>query len=327
MTRGGLVWVLYNGTMLERVILYWRMTRPGFLVLTLCASLLGLATAVADDARVRWPIALATVLLACLAHAAGNVWNDYCDAKNGADAANRDGLYPFTGGARLIQQGRVSVAATARWGLTLMALLAAAGLWLSAGLGTLAPNLIGLGAAGILLAWAYSAAPVALMSRGLGEAAVAVAWGLIVVGVDGVQRGHFAVASCAAAWGMGLLVANVLLINGVPDARADAQAGKRTLAVRLGVVGVARAYLALALAAYAGLALLVSIGRLHIGALAGLAALPVSLAAAQQLRRYARASERQPIPGTGGLRAPIILTIVAANLYALAAAGGLALVR
>ena len=311
--------------MLESLILYWRMTRPGFLAITLCASLLGVATAAADGARVRWPTALATVLLACLAHAAANVWNDYCDAQNGADAANCEGIHPFTGGARLIQQGRVSAAATARWGVALMALLAAAGLWLAIGLGPLAPNLIGLGAVGLLLAWAYSAPPLALMSRGLGEAGVALAWGLIVVGADTVQRGHFAAAPCAAGWSMGLLAANILLINGLPDARADAQTGKRTLAVRLGTSGVARGYLALALAAHAGLTAAVGIGWLPVGALAGLTALPVSLTAARQLWRYARTEGHQSAPETARLRAPIILTIVAANLYALAAAVGLAL--
>jgi 1,4-dihydroxy-2-naphthoate octaprenyltransferase len=61
------------------------------------------------------PRALATVLLALLAHAGANVLNDYFDARNGADAANHQGLFPFTGGSRLIQNGQVSIADTGRW--------------------------------------------------------------------------------------------------------------------------------------------------------------------------------------------------------------------
>ena len=50
------------------------------------------------------------MLLALVAHAGANVLNDYFDARNGADDANQQGLFPFTGGSRLIQNGAVSVA-------------------------------------------------------------------------------------------------------------------------------------------------------------------------------------------------------------------------
>ena len=42
--------------------------------------------------------------------------------------------------------------------------------------------------AGLLLAWAYSAPPLRLMSRGLGELTVALVWFLVVIGADLVQR-------------------------------------------------------------------------------------------------------------------------------------------
>ena len=46
----------------------------------------------------------------------------------------------------------------------------------------------GMDAIGLLLAWAYSAPPLALMCRGLGELTVSLSWGLMVLGEIG--RAH-----------------------------------------------------------------------------------------------------------------------------------------
>lgn len=83
-----------------------RMTRPGFLIITVVACLLGMAIADACGHPPHLWTALATVVLALIAHAAGNAINDVHDAQSGADAANTSGIFPFTGGSRLIQHHR-----------------------------------------------------------------------------------------------------------------------------------------------------------------------------------------------------------------------------
>jgi len=289
-----------------------RMTRPGFLLVTAAACALGLASA-SIRGDVDLPTALLTLLLALMAHAGANVLNDYHDARNGADAANEQGLFPFSGGSRLIQQGVVSEAVTGRWAAVLLLALIPAGLWLAAHSG---PGLVLIGAVGLFVAWAYSAPPLALMSRGLGELAVAGAWWLIVVGTDYVQRGAFAAAPALSGVGLALLVANILLVNGFPDAPADARVGKRTLVVRLGPRRAAQLYLGLALLAHGGLALAVDGHGLPPGALWGLLSLPAALGSALLLRRHGEQAQR--------LRPAIVLGIGAAVVHALALAAGLA---
>jgi 1,4-dihydroxy-2-naphthoate octaprenyltransferase len=156
----------------------------------------------------------------------------------------------------------------------------------------------------------------ALMSRGLGEAAVALAWWLVVLGADYTQRGHFSVITAATAVSLALLLANILLINGFPDAEPDARVGKRTLVVRLGPIPAAGFYLGLALLAHGWLATSVWLLITPRAAMWGLVSLPLSLAAAGLLWRHAAAPQR--------LRPAIALTIAAASLHGLAMAAGLA---
>ena len=293
-----------------------RMTRPGFLAITVVACLLGMALADACGHAPHAGTALATLLLAALAHAAGNVLNDVHDAQSGADAANTSGIFPFTGGARLIQQGAVSVRQTRDLARALLLVLLPAGVLLAL---QSSPAVLWIGAVGLFLGWAYSAPPLALMARGLGELAVAAAWSLVVVGADAVQRGSVFIVPVLASLSYGLLIANILLINGVPDARADASVGKATLAVRAGPQGAAVLYVLIALLSHGWLAW----GVWHFlqpeRAVWGLLSLPFSGAAALLLWRHAATPER--------LRPAIVLTIVAACVHGLGMAAGLLSMR
>ncbi|WP_310564077.1 prenyltransferase [Hydrogenophaga sp.] len=294
-------------------LLLLRMTRPAFLLLTVVACGLGTATAAACGCGLDWPLALGATVLAVLAHAAGNVLNDLHDARNGADAANGQGIFPFTGGSRLIQNGAVSEQQTADLVKALLLFLLPAGLLLAVKAGG---GVIALGAAGLLLAWAYSAPPLRLMSRGLGEPTVALVWFLVVVGADYVQRRQFFIIPASAAAGFALMVAALLLINGFPDAEADARVGKRTLVVRLGATPAALLYAGLVLSAHAWLALSVWWLIPPLPALWGLVSLPCSLAALGWLWAHRHRPEH--------LRPALALTVVATLLHGLGMAWGFA---
>jgi 1,4-dihydroxy-2-naphthoate octaprenyltransferase len=288
------------------------MTRPGFLVITAVACVLGTSVAAVSGLTLNGWAAVVTLVLAVLMHAAANVINDYHDALSGADAVNSQGLFPFTGGARLIQNGDVSVQDTYLLAKSLLLMSVPAGLVLAVCTGS---GLVWLGLAGVLLGWGYSAPPLALMSRGLGELTVALTWGLVVVGADYVQRGSFAAMPVVLAVSYALLVGNILVINGFPDAQADAQVGKRTLVVRLGARGAAWVYALWAVLAHVWLVLGVWPSIHAVSVLWGWVSLPVSLVACAWLFQYADQPAR--------LTPAIVLTIAAAVLHGLAMSVGL----
>lgn len=292
------------------------MTRPGFLLITVVGVLLGLASADACGHPPHPLTALATLLLAVMAHAAGNVLNDVHDAISGADAANTSGLFPFTGGTRLIQQGVVSLQQTRDLARAILMVLIPAGVLLAL---KTSPGVLAIGALGLGLAWAYSAPPLALMSRGLGELTVAVVWSLVVIGADAVQRGSLFIVPVFTALSFGLLAANILLINGVPDARSDALVGKRTLAVQAGPHGAALLYALIALLAHGGLAWGVWEFLQPARAIWGLTSAPLSLVAVVLLWQRALEPAR--------LRPAIVCTIAACTVHGLAMAAGLLSLR
>lgn len=263
---------------------YFAATRPAFLSVTFVGCLLGFASAASDGGKLDVTTAILTLMFALVAHAGVNVLNDYYDARNGTDDINTDRIFPFTGGSRFIQNGVLSLRATGIFGYVLLSSVIPAGLWLAA---HSAPGLLLIGVFGLLAGWAYSAPPLQLASRGLGELAVAAGWLLIVVGSDFVLRREFDFTPVAAGLGFALLNANLLYINQFPDIRADAHAGKRTLVVRLGSRRARWGYALLAGAAYGWVALGIAAGWLP--PVAGLALLPglLSVIAAKQLWMYA----------------------------------------
>lgn len=288
-------------------------TRPAFLSVTFVGCLLGLASAAWSGITLAPLTATVTMLFALLAHAGANVVNDYYDALSGCDAANTERQFPFTGGSRVIQNGLFSLQEAKRYGYALLAIVIPAGLWLTLVSET---ALIGIGLAGLIIGWAYSAPPLKLQSRGLGEFGITAAWLLIVVGSDFVQRHALAFAPVAAGLGFALLVANVLFINQFPDIKADAQVGKRTVVVRLGPARARAGYVLIALLCYGWIGAMILIGQLPVVALISLLPAIASFKAAQNLAQHAAQPERL-VPG-------IKLTILAASLHGLLLAVALA---
>jgi 1,4-dihydroxy-2-naphthoate octaprenyltransferase len=293
---------------------YLLATRPAFLTITLVGVLLGFASAWHAGAGFDVPVAGMTLLLAVLAHAGVNVLNDYYDHLNGSDAANCDRLFPYTGGSRFIQNGVLTPRQTLLFGLLLFLAVIVGGLWL---IGQAGFGLFWIGLAGLWIGWAYSAPPLRLNSRGLGEFCVAAGFLLVVIGADFVQRAGIGAMAAWVGLPYALLVTNILYINQFPDRAADLAAGKRHWVTRLAPAPAARVYALILLGQLGWLLALVGMGTLPAWSLIALPASLPALIAARDLHRFAREPAR--------LAPAIRATIAAAHLLAVLLVLGLVL--
>lgn len=266
------------------ISLYFFATRPAFLSATLMAFMLGLAGAAYSGVAIQPLTALMTALLALLVHAGVNVLNDYFDALSGTDTGNVERLYPFTGGSRFIQNGVLTLAQTMYFGYILLAVAMFGGLWL---VFQVSNGLLLLGAFGMLIGWAYSASPLRLNSRGLGELCVLLGFLGVVVGADFVQRRTFSFVPFIVGMPYALLVTNLLYINQFPDRKADAEAGKHHLVVRLPLDSAVWLYLLLAVLALLWIAAMIGIGYLPDITLLSALPLLLSVRAFWLLRQFA----------------------------------------
>ncbi len=183
-------------------------------------------------------------------HIATNVANDYFDFKSGNDAANLSGTSPFSGGSRMILDGQVSPRKAIGVSLVFAALGSAIGLFLNF---TTPGNWILLfGIAGFILIYSYNGFPLRLVNKGLGEIAIFLAWGpLVVLGAFYVQ------AQALTSWWpfivsipSGILTTLVLLINEFADQDADATTGRKTWVILFGNRAALVIYLFLAFACF-----------------------------------------------------------------------------
>lgn len=204
--------------------------------------------------------------------------------KTGSDAQNTGRIYPFTGGSRFIQNGVLTEIQMRNFGFSLLASVALAGMWLMAQSNA---QLLFLGLTGLLIGWAYSAPPLRLNSRGLGELCVVAGFLLITVGADFVQRKGFSAGPAVAGLSYALLVANLLYISQFPDRSADIAAGKLHWVARLEVRQARWGYVLIAGAAYGWLLFNVWLGGLPVAAMLSMLAVPLSVKAARRLFRDA----------------------------------------
>jgi 1,4-dihydroxy-2-naphthoate octaprenyltransferase len=214
--------------------------------------------------------------------------NDYFDLD--ADRANSTPTR-WSGGSRVLLSGAVAprVALAASAGLGSAALIAACMLAARPD----SPRLVlPLALLIIVLSWFYSAPPLRLLSRGLGEATTAFVVTLLtpLFGFY-VQSGSFRPLLFLACLPLSFLQFSMLLTIELPDAAGDATQGKRTLVVRRGAAWAARCSAAILALTFVSLPILFMVGLPPRIAL--FAALPAPLGLWQALR-LSRGAYRDP---------------------------------
>lgn len=221
--------------------LRWRFflaTRVPFLTATFVPVFLGALVARSHGYSAWWLVMLALVGASCI-HLGLNVANDVFDTASGADAANVTPT-PFSGGSRVIQYGLVSMGQMRRLAVAFFVAGSAIGVYLAA---TRTWDILWLGAAGVFLSVFYTAPPLRLVYRGLGDLAVAAGFGpIMVLGTYAVVARRLDAEALYASLPVAVFVMLILYVNQVPDRHGDARAGKNTLAVRLSPRAVVRGF-------------------------------------------------------------------------------------
>ena len=171
-------------------------------------------------------VALLCTLFAALAQIASNFGNEYYDYKNGIDRKGREGF------RRGVTEGEISPRAMKSATYTTLMLAAAIGCtmlffgpwWL-----------IFVGAIIALFALGYSAGPYPLSHHGLGDVAVVIFFGIVPVTFTCyLQTGTFDHRTLLTSLAVGLLAANVLIVNNYRDMEDDKAVNKNTTVVIFG---------------------------------------------------------------------------------------------
>lgn len=205
-----------------------RTTRPAFLLLPL--AIVAMVSALAWHSDVPWSgLQFALLALgAVAANAAVNVLNEVHDARTGLD--ERTQRTPFSGGSGALQDRPEYWAAARLFGLALVGLVMAIGLyfvWLRGW------SLLPIGLLGLLVIVAYTpkitGSPwLCLIAPGLGFGP------LMVVGGYFALTGSYSWPVLACSLVPFFLVNNLLLLNQFPDVEADRSVGRNNLIMAQG---------------------------------------------------------------------------------------------
>ena len=258
----------------RRAGVWFKASRPEFFTASIVPVVVGGAVAYNESGHLLWGYLLLTLLALVLLHATANLANDYYDHLSGNDEINVEFVRPFTGGSRAIQQGLVSAKHVLAASLICLLVGALLGLYLTWMRGW--PILV-LGVVGGLSGFFYTARPLQLGYRGIGELFIGLNFGVLpVLGTYYVQVRHFSTPALVASLPVAFLIMAVLWINQFQDYAADKAVNKLHWVVRLGRRRASYVYAGMVAATY--LAILLGLVTGLLPALAAVALLTVPLA-------------------------------------------------
>jgi 1,4-dihydroxy-2-naphthoate octaprenyltransferase len=257
-------------TQVDPITRWLILSRASVVVMTATSAVIGGLLALRDgvfDA----PLLILTALGLVLAHAGSNLVNDFWDFHHGADTADSPrvtyGPHPMTHEAA---ERRSFVAVT----LAILAAAAGIGIYLTVVTG---PALLAFALTGAFVLLLYSGGPLPLKYLGLGEIAVFIIWGPLMVGGT-----YYVMAKSLPGWVVlasvpyALGVTTVLLGKHLDKLPFDTAHGIRTLPVVLGEAKARRLTQLLTLGMYASVIALV-IWQTMPGLLLVVGALPLLL--------------------------------------------------
>lgn len=187
--------------------------------------------------RFRWLPFLICLVFAVMAQIVSNFANEYFDFRNGLDRRGREGF------RRGVTEGDISPSAMRNATFAVLAAACALGCSLIYWGGWW---LILVGVSIAVFALAYSTGPWPLSHHGLGELAVVIFFGIVPVTFTAyvqTQSWDILPVSLPLSIAIGLMGANVMIVNNYRDLEDDRRVGKHTLAVIIGAKATLALYI------------------------------------------------------------------------------------
>jgi 1,4-dihydroxy-2-naphthoate polyprenyltransferase len=263
---------------------WWQALRPFSFTASVIPSVLGGVIALWARAHGLATFEFSTLnfvlcILGCIAiHSVTNLINDYYDFKNGFDTAENFGASNSLVRGQLTP-GQVRAASV----VALLVSLAIATYFILQR-GERAGVLIGLSVFGILSAYFYTAPPLSLKYRGLGDLQVILSFAtLMTFGAYYIQTNDVSWLPVLYSIPIGLLVDDILHINNLRDLPSDSKAGISTIAIWLGENGAKKFHYVLSFGAFVAVGLLIAFAQLTLFALLIVLALPAAICLAKEV--------------------------------------------
>lgn len=261
---------------------YIKELRAPFFTATIVPVILG--GAIAFSQGIFHPSYFSLALIgAVFLHAGTNVINDYFDFLSKDDLLVEIKT-PFSGGSGILPAGLLKPREVLVFSLILFLIGSLIGIYLTFVRGVF---ILVIGIIAVFSGYFYSAPPISLMNRGIGELFVGLNFGpLCVLGTYYVLTQKISFEPIYASIPVGILIATVLFINEFPDYNADKQVEKRHLVVRLGRKKAVEGYALLFSVTYICILAGVVLRILPIYSLIALATIPYAKKAVEIAKKY-----------------------------------------
>lgn len=254
-------------------------TRPWSFTMTF--SSVTLATLVAALGGHFTPLFYALTLGGMIAfHAATNLINDFYDVKHSVDkvGAPTTRYRPHPSAYGIVSPNTIREWAALFFGIALVA-----GVYLAFVVSFWILLVI---AVGLFGSFFYTADPIVLKSKALGEITVFVMWGLLIpLGSYLTETSQLAVQPVLASIPIGIFVALVLLANNIRDTEYDGSVTADTLSVRFGRDSAVKLYGCLLFLTYSFIPALIGAGVLPVWCLITLITVPDAMGLWKMFRR------------------------------------------
>ncbi len=270
-----------------------RLIRAPFLLLTPICVGVGAVAAWHDTGEIDLFRLVIIMIGALAAHISVNTFNEYFDFRSGLDLHTE--RTPFSGGSGALPEnpGLASAALALAWGSFAVTVICGLLLLRLAGSGLLPIGVAGLALIYLYTEWINRLSWLCLIAPGTG-------FGLfMVVGSYYAITGEFSATAFVAALPVFFLVNALLLLNQLPDIKADRDAGRRHLPIVIGAEKSVTLFGALVVLAYLSVVAGVGAGILPLAALTVLLSVPLAISIWQQLRSGEVENPASLIPAMG----------------------------